>query len=84
MTVYQSNRLRKDGALMGLDVGVGGQVLDLETAVKDGILGGGGGIGVGGGCGLISTATTEKLDLKKMIEELEGSIVGLGGFGYLM
>ncbi|CAI0464397.1 unnamed protein product [Linum tenue] len=56
---------------MGLDVGVGGQVLDLETAVKDGILGGGGGIGVGGGCGLISTAAAEKLDLKKMIEELE-------------
>ncbi|XP_065881153.1 U-box domain-containing protein 31-like [Euphorbia lathyris] len=50
---------------MKLDLGFGGgQVLDLETAVKDGILGGGGG-------GLISTAGAEKLDLKKMIEELE-------------
>lgn len=41
----------------------GGQILDLETAVKDGILGGGGGGGgLGGG---------EKVDLKQMIEELE-------------
>ncbi|XP_008790249.1 U-box domain-containing protein 30-like [Phoenix dactylifera] len=43
----------------------GGQILDLETAVKDGILGGG-----AGGCGL-GSATCEKVDLKKMIEELE-------------
>ncbi|XP_010936162.1 U-box domain-containing protein 30 [Elaeis guineensis] len=43
----------------------GGQILDLETAVKDGILGGGGG---GGGLG---GAAGEKVDLKKMIEELE-------------
>lgn len=43
----------------------GGQILDLETAVKDGILGGG-----GGGCGL-GGAAGEKVDLKKMIEELE-------------
>ncbi|KAK8596927.1 hypothetical protein V6N12_065405 [Hibiscus sabdariffa] len=45
---------------------VDSQVLDLETAVKDGVLGGGGG-------GVISTAAfaSEKLDLKVMIEELE-------------
>ncbi|KDP41596.1 hypothetical protein JCGZ_16003 [Jatropha curcas] len=49
---------------MKLDLASGGQVLDLETAVKDGIL--------GGTCGgLISKAGAEKLDLKKMIEELE-------------
>jgi hypothetical protein len=40
----------------------GGQVLDLETAVKDGILGGGA-FFTGGVC--------EKLDLKKMVAELE-------------
>lgn len=42
----------------------GGQVLDLETAVKDGILGGG-----GGGGGVI--CSVEKVDLKKMIEQLD-------------
>lgn len=42
----------------------GGQVLDLETAVKDGIL--------GGGCGaLFGGVVAEKLDLKKMVAELE-------------
>ncbi|GAB4852379.1 U-box domain-containing protein 30 [Ancistrocladus abbreviatus] len=56
MPMYQPSKL---------DVGGGGQVLDLETAVKDGILGGGGGVTASGG------ATTEKLDLKKMIEELD-------------
>ncbi|MQM07252.1 hypothetical protein Taro_040090 [Colocasia esculenta] len=43
----------------------GAQVIDLETAVKDGILGGG---MAGGGLG-----TAEKLDLKKMIEELDAA-----------
>ncbi|XP_072992881.1 U-box domain-containing protein 30-like [Typha latifolia] len=43
----------------------GGQVMDLETFVKDGILGGG---GIAGG-GIPGAG--EKLDLKKMIEELE-------------
>ena len=43
------------------DNGVKGQVLDLDTAVKDGYLGGG--IGFGGGF-------AEKMDLNKMIEEL--------------
>lgn len=47
------------------DLGGGGQVLDLETAVKDGILGGGGGVVCAGG------GVAEKLDLKKMIEELD-------------
>ncbi|KAJ6939717.1 hypothetical protein NC651_006012 [Populus alba x Populus x berolinensis] len=48
-----------------LDASAGGQVLDLETAIKDGILG-----GVTGG-GLVCAGVTEKLDLKKMVEELE-------------
>ncbi|KAJ0981822.1 hypothetical protein J5N97_010077 [Dioscorea zingiberensis] len=42
----------------------GGQILDLETAVKDGILGGGGGIPAG---------VAEKVDLKKMIEEVDAA-----------
>uniref|UniRef100_A0A1D1Z335 U-box domain-containing protein n=1 Tax=Anthurium amnicola TaxID=1678845 RepID=A0A1D1Z335_9ARAE len=42
----------------------GAHVVDLETAVKDGILGGGAGV-AGGGLG-----TAEKLDLRKMVEEL--------------
>ncbi|XP_050236955.1 U-box domain-containing protein 30-like [Mercurialis annua] len=64
MPMYHPNSHRREGN-MKLDVGSGGQVLDLETAVKDGILGG------NGGGGLISTVGVEKLDLKKMIEELE-------------
>ncbi|KAF5769622.1 putative U box domain, armadillo-like helical, Zinc finger, RING/FYVE/PHD-type [Helianthus annuus] len=52
--VFDKMRQRKDG--------VDGQVLDLETAVKDGVLGGG--VGFGGGF-------AEKLDLNKMIEELD-------------
>ncbi|GMH16474.1 hypothetical protein Nepgr_018315 [Nepenthes gracilis] len=54
MPMYQSK----------LDFGGGGQVLDLETAVKDGILGGGGGVTATG-------ASAGKLDLKNMIEELD-------------
>ncbi|EEF52259.1 U-box domain-containing protein 30 [Ricinus communis] len=50
---------------MKLDVGSGGQVLDLETAVKDGIL------GDSGGGSLISTSHMDKLDLKNIIKELE-------------
>ncbi|KAK9061921.1 hypothetical protein SSX86_019105 [Deinandra increscens subsp. villosa] len=41
---------------------VDSRVLDLDTAVKDGVLGGG--VGFGGGF-------AEKLDLKKMIQELD-------------
>lgn len=60
MPMYQpSSRARE-----GYDVGGGGQVLDLETAVKDGILGGGGGV-------VHTGATGEKFDLKKMIEGLD-------------
>ncbi|MFS7907142.1 hypothetical protein Hanom_Chr01g00067791 [Helianthus anomalus] len=46
----------------------GGQVLDLETAVKDGILGGDGG---GVICSDVTTPILVKLDLKKMIEQLD-------------
>ncbi|XP_071735210.1 U-box domain-containing protein 30-like [Rutidosis leptorrhynchoides] len=42
--------------------GVNGQVLDLDTAVKDGVLGGG--VGFGGGF-------ADKLDLNKLIEDLD-------------
>ncbi|KAF9621140.1 hypothetical protein IFM89_016634 [Coptis chinensis] len=60
---------RRDGDVR-FDVGGGGHVIDLDTAVKDGVLGGVcgggfGGVGVGG----------EKYDLKKMIEELDLSDV---------
>ncbi|CAL5418007.1 unnamed protein product [Camellia sinensis] len=64
MPMYQPFSRRRDGDVK-CDVGGGGHVLDLETAVKDGILGGGGGAICGGG------ATGEKLDLKKMIAELD-------------
>ncbi|MED6157174.1 U-box domain-containing protein 30 [Stylosanthes scabra] len=53
----------------GYEGGGDGQILDLDTAVKDGVLGGGGGGGVVGG------VTCEKLDLGKMIEELDLSEV---------
>lgn len=59
------------GGSTGFEGGGDGHVLDLDTAVKDGVLGGsGGGDGRGfdGGFG-------EKLDLKKMIEELDLSEV---------
>ncbi|KAF6152826.1 hypothetical protein GIB67_004655 [Kingdonia uniflora] len=49
------------------DVGGGGHVLDLDTAVKDGVLGGG---VCGGGFSSIGGGE-KKLDLKKMIEELD-------------
>lgn len=45
--------------------GVEGQILDLDTAVKDGVLGGGVDTGV------VGTGVGEKLDLGKMIEELD-------------
>ncbi|KAI5655169.1 hypothetical protein M9H77_32356 [Catharanthus roseus] len=60
MPMYQPSSRGREG----FDVGGGGQVLDLETAVKDGILGGGGGV-------VHSGATGEKFDLKKMIEQLD-------------
>lgn len=62
MPMYQASSHRKE-AKSKLDVGCGGQMLDLQTAVKDGILGGNAG-------GLFCTGD-EKLDLKKMVEELE-------------
>lgn len=62
MPMYQPNSHRRELNVQ-LDAGEGGQVLDLETALKDGILG-----SVGG---LVCAGTAEKLDLKKMIVELE-------------
>ncbi|KAK4440314.1 U-box domain-containing protein 30 [Sesamum alatum] len=60
MPMFQPSK--KDG-LLGFEGGGDGRILDLDTAVKDGVLGGVAGGGFGGGIG-------EKLDLKKMIEEL--------------
>ncbi|XWS25493.1 hypothetical protein CRYUN_Cryun27aG0072700 [Craigia yunnanensis] len=58
MPMYQPSNRRE------ADMKLESQVLDLETAVKDGIL--------GGGYGVISTGSaSEKLDLKVMIEKLE-------------
>ncbi|XP_038899078.1 U-box domain-containing protein 30-like isoform X1 [Benincasa hispida] len=65
MPMYQpSGRRREADSELGL--GGGGQVLDVETAVKDGILGGGGGGGF-----ICEGGITEKLDLKEIVEELE-------------
>ncbi|PPR96357.1 hypothetical protein GOBAR_AA24313 [Gossypium barbadense] len=63
MPMFQPSK--RDGVVVAAFDGSGdGQVLDLDTAVKDGVLG-----GVGGG--VIGAAVGEKLDLKKMIEELD-------------
>lgn len=48
---------------VGFEDGGDGRILDLDTAVKDGVLGGLPLVGYGDG-------VAEKLDLKKMIEEL--------------
>ena len=64
MPMFQPSR--RDG-VVGYEGGGDGHVLDLDTAVKDGVLG-----GVGGG---VVGAGVEKLDLKKMIEELDLSEV---------
>lgn len=61
MPMFQASK--RDG-IAGFD----SQVLDLDTAVKDGVLG-----GVSGG--VIGAGVGEKLDLKKMIEELDLSEV---------
>ncbi|KAH8503984.1 hypothetical protein H0E87_011574 [Populus deltoides] len=60
MPMYQPN----SHGNVKLDMGSGGQVLDLQTTIKGGILG-----GVGGG--LVCTGVKEKLDLRKMVGELE-------------
>ncbi|PIN22703.1 Ubiquitin--protein ligase [Handroanthus impetiginosus] len=60
MPMFQPSK--KDG-LLGFEGGGDGRILDLDTAVKDGVLGEVAGGGYVGGIG-------EKLDLKKMIEEL--------------
>ncbi|KAM6564132.1 hypothetical protein CsatB_024130 [Cannabis sativa] len=66
MPMYQPSK--RDG-VAGFASGGDAHVLDLDTAVKDGVLGGigGGVVGAGGG--------GDKLDLKKMIEELDLSEV---------
>lgn len=53
----------KRDCIIGIEGGGDGRILDFDTAVKDGVLGGVGVGGFGGGVG-------EKLDLKMMIEEL--------------
>ncbi|KAH7520321.1 hypothetical protein FEM48_Zijuj08G0131700 [Ziziphus jujuba var. spinosa] len=65
MPMFQPSK--RDG-VVGFDGGGDGHILDLDTAVKDGVLGGVDGGVVGAGVG-------EKLDLKKMIEELDLSEV---------
>ncbi|KAL0292562.1 UNVERIFIED_CONTAM: U-box domain-containing protein 30 [Sesamum calycinum] len=60
MPMFQPSR--KDG-IVGFEGGGDGRILDLDTAVKDGVLGG---VPVGSYAGGVG----EKLDLKKMIEEL--------------
>ncbi|KAG9129403.1 hypothetical protein Leryth_024235 [Lithospermum erythrorhizon] len=62
MPIYQPS---KRGGLIGYD-GSGGQVLDVDTAVRDGVLG-----GIDGGRGGFGGGVCEKLDLKKLIEELD-------------
>ncbi|TKY70674.1 U-box domain-containing protein 30 [Spatholobus suberectus] len=54
---------RKD-MVAGYEGGGDGQILDLDTAVKDGVLG-----GVEGG--VVGSGVSEKVDLGRMIEELE-------------
>lgn len=74
MPMYQPS---KRGGVIGFDGNGDGQILDLDTAVKDGVLGavGGGVVGVSGvgvvGGGGGGGGGCEKLDLKKMIEELD-------------
>ncbi|PSR87914.1 U-box domain-containing protein [Actinidia chinensis var. chinensis] len=60
----------KRGGAVGFEGGGDGHVLDLDTAVKEGVLG-----GVGGGGGVFGGGFGEKLDLKTMIEELNLSEV---------
>ncbi|KAK9166015.1 hypothetical protein Scep_001206 [Stephania cephalantha] len=67
MPMFEAPSRRREGDVR-FEVGGGGHVLDLDTAVKDGILGGTGGGGGGGG---ICVVVGEKLDLQKMIEELD-------------
>ncbi|CAB4295795.1 unnamed protein product [Prunus armeniaca] len=71
MHMYQPTGKRRVGD-MKFDVGSGGQVLDLNTTVKYGILGGRDGLICGGDVDVVA----EKLDMKKMIEELEAIEMG--------
>lgn len=62
MPMFQPSK--KDG-ILGFEVSLDGCILDLDTDVKDGVLSG----IVAGSYGCVAVAG-EKLDLKKMIEEL--------------
>ncbi|KAK7252759.1 hypothetical protein RIF29_36947 [Crotalaria pallida] len=66
MPMYQPSK--RDMVVAGFEGGGDGQILDLDTAVKDGVLG-----GVDGG--VVGAGVCEKLDLRKMIEELDLSEV---------
>ncbi|CAL0331757.1 unnamed protein product [Lupinus luteus] len=66
MPMYQP--CKRDMVVVGFEGGGDGQILDLDTAVKDGVLGGVEGVVVG-------TGVCDKLDLRKLIEELDLSEV---------
>ncbi|OIV92838.1 hypothetical protein TanjilG_00972 [Lupinus angustifolius] len=66
MPMYQP--CKRDTVVVGYEGGGDGQILDLESAVKDGVLG-----GVDGG--VVGTGVCKKLDLSEMIEELDLSEV---------
>ncbi|OIV94683.1 hypothetical protein TanjilG_25907 [Lupinus angustifolius] len=62
MPMYQP--CKRDMVVVGFEGGGDGQILDLDTAVKDGVLGGVDGV-------LLGTGVCDKLDLRKLIEELD-------------
>ncbi|KAE9613083.1 hypothetical protein Lal_00027328 [Lupinus albus] len=62
MPMYQP--CKRNMVVVGFEGGGEGHILDLDTAVKDGILG-----------GVVGTGVCDKLDLRKMIEELDLSDV---------
>ncbi|KAE9606826.1 hypothetical protein Lal_00025941 [Lupinus albus] len=66
MPMYQP--CKRDMVVVGFEGGGDGQILDLDTAVKDGVLGGVDGV-------IVGTGVCDKLDLRKLIEELDLSEV---------
>nr|GMC66279.1 U-box domain-containing protein 30-like [Ipomoea batatas] len=67
MPMYVASR--RGERVVEFEGGGDAHVLDLDTAVKDGVLGGGGGGGGGGFGGPV--AFGEKMDLKKVIEQMD-------------